>query len=396
MIHRAAGAGIVAEAVTFGPKSYFFGYYDKHQWDITDRYLLGLETNFEDRPPGPGEEARILLIDTHENNKAEAIATTRAWCWQQGCMLQWLPGRADEIIYNDRIGDRFVGVILNIATGKRRLVPRPIYSVSPDGTQALSLNFSRLAVTRPGYGYAGLCDPFADDPHPEEDGVYRMDLRTGDYELLVSLDTLANLDPDPSMEGATHWVNHLLFNPTGERLIFLHRWRNTGPFRTRMYTVGTDGRALHRVPVENASHFIWYSNDRILVWAKTSRFGNAYHVCRDFSDKVEALGLGVLTKDGHITVSPPGGWILTDEYPGASGNRPIILFKPSQAPENGNYGGERIDLGFFPSSSLYKGEIRCDLHPRWNRAGTKICFDSVHEGRRRMYVMDVSSLVLGG
>ena len=313
--------------VTDGPGKYFFGYYDKHQWDPTDRYLLGLEVPFDDRPPGLHDRARILRIDTHAGNRAEVVAETGAWCWQQGCMLQWLPGASDEIIYNDRIGDRYVAVILNLVSGRRRVLPRPVYTVSPDGRTALSLNFSRLAHTRPGYGYNGLPDPWRTDERPDEDGVYRMDLATGEHELVVSIRDLANMSPDPDMEGTPHWVNHLLFNPRGDRFIFLHRWAAGRSFKTRMYTANVDGSDLHRVPVDRASHFIWRDSDHLVVWATTERFGSAYHQCRDRSDELESIGAGVLTKDGHCTFSPDGQWMLTDEYPSAQGDRPLILYR---------------------------------------------------------------------
>jgi len=32
------------------------------------------------------------------------------------------------------------------------------------------------------------------------------------------------------------------------------------------------------------------------------------------------------------------------------------------------------------------------LHPRWNRDGLAVCIDSVHEGERQMYVIDVSQI----
>ncbi len=32
------------------------------------------------------------------------------------------------------------------------------------------------------------------------------------------------------------------------------------------------------------------------------------------------------------------------------------------------------------------GDLRCDLHPCWSRRGNRICFDSMHEGRRAVYV----------
>lgn len=53
-----------AEALTRGPEYNWFGYYDKLHVDPSGRYVLG---------------------------------TTRAWGWQQGCMLQWIPGSTQEL-----------------------------------------------------------------------------------------------------------------------------------------------------------------------------------------------------------------------------------------------------------------------------------------------------------
>ena len=37
-------------------------------------------------------------------------------------------------------------------------------------------------------------------------------------------------------------------------------------------------------------------------------------------------------------------------------------------------------------------DMRCDLHPRWNQNGTKISFDSTHEGFRGVYLVDVEAI----
>lgn len=37
----------------------------------------------------------------------------------------------------------------------------------------------------------------------------------------------------------------------------------------------------------------------------------------------------------------------------------------------------------------YDNDTRCDLHPRWNHAGNKICFDSVFEGHRGLYTVSI-------
>ena len=105
-------------AVTGGPKAHFFGYYEKTPWDATGRYLLALEAEPMMRLPDPDETASILAIDL-TTGAAERVAETRAWNWQQGCMLQWFPPAADrQVVFNDRAGGEFVAVILDVRTGR--------------------------------------------------------------------------------------------------------------------------------------------------------------------------------------------------------------------------------------------------------------------------------------
>lgn len=50
-------------------------------------------------------------------------------------------------------------------------------------------------------------------------------------------------------------------------------------------------------------------------------------------------------------------------------------------------------LGSGYNPGVINGDIRCDLHPRWNRNGTAISFDSIHENHRHVYWMDLSSVI---
>ena len=49
-----------------------------------------------------------------------------------------------------------------------------------------------------------------------------------------------------------------------------------------------------------------------------------------------------------------------------------------------------VKLGQFLSPP-FRGEIRWEMHPGWSRDETRVCFDSIHDGTRQVYVLDVSA-----
>jgi hypothetical protein len=92
--------------VTFGPKHHFFGYFGHVQtipWNKSGRYLLGLQTDFQERMPEPGEAAEIVLLDTQKNYEPRVIDRTRGWNFQQGAMMYWNPEAPEtQFFFNDR------------------------------------------------------------------------------------------------------------------------------------------------------------------------------------------------------------------------------------------------------------------------------------------------------
>ncbi|MCX7805074.1 MAG: hypothetical protein N3A38_07780 [Planctomycetota bacterium] len=381
-----------AEPVTPGPGHWWFGYYDKFPWDVTGRYMLAMRSEFMDRPPRSGDRAEIGTIDLNSGCAWRKLDETGAWNWQQGSMLQWLPDAPDRLIlYNILDGDRYACAIRDVRNGEVRVLPRPVYAVSPDGKLGITLDFARLHRHRPGYGYYVLPDSTLGDPAPANVGIWLVDLRTGESRLIVSIRQLAGFEPDETMTGASHWVNHLQFNADGSRFVFLHRWRNLEKkqHRTRMFTANPDGSELYCLngpPM--TSHFDWRDREYILAWAERPGVGKRYFLFRDRSRDAEIVGDGLFPTDGHCSWSPDRQWILTDTYPDVKDNkRTLILYHLAS--------NTRFDVGRFYSPPELADEIRCDLHPRWSRDGRKVCFDSAHEGTRRMYVMDVSEIIEG-
>lgn len=378
-------------AVTRGPKFHWFGYYDKCPWSADGRLMLAMEVDFMDRPATAEDSIRVGVIDLETGDgQFHALDETRAWCWQQGAMLQWLatdPNRL--IIYNSIEDGRYVSIIRDVHSGETRTIPRPIYAVSPDGTQAVSLNFARTGRCRPGYGYRALPDPTEGVMHPDDDGIWHVDLRTGETKLIVSIDQVVKIAYRRSMENE-NWFNHMQFCTDGSRFLWLHRWYRPGGGRhfTQLLTANPDGSDIYLLADDDMiSHFDWRDERHILAWATHRQVGDKYYLFRDQSPWFETVGDHVLTCDGHCSYSPNPGrrYILTDTYPDARSRRTLILFDTQS--------GQRADLGCWLSPRRYSSEIRCDLHPRWSRDGRQVCFDSLHEGDRQLYVIDIADLV---
>jgi len=383
-------AFVPCKAITQGPKSHWFSYYDKLQFDPSGRYVLGMEVGFDDRAPKDSDAITLGMVDLQNENQWIPFGQSRAWGWQQGCMLQWLPGSSDTVIYNDRQGGRFVCVVQNVFTSESRILPRPVYAVAPNGTMGVSVNFARLNDTRPGYGYTGLKDAAAGKNHPDDDGIFLVNLKTGQSKLIFTLDFIVSFKGDSTMENTKHWINHLLFNPDGSRFIFLHRWVRKLNGRksryTRMLTAAPNGSGLHVVADhEMVSHFIWRDPTHILAWSNEPETGRNFHLYEDRSDRISVIGKDLLTRDGHCTYSPDRKWMLTDTYPDKNRMQTLMLIRLSDS--------KIVKLGRFYLSKRFTGQTRCDLHPRWSRDGNTICIDSLHSGQRQMYLLDVSGIV---
>jgi len=376
--------------LTKGPNYHWFGYYDKLELDPSSRYVLGMEAGFQGRTPSPDDRIRLGMIDLESGDQWKELGTTVAWCWQQGCMLQWLPGSRTEVIYNDRQDDRFVSHILDVHSGKRKTLPGPVYGISPDGAWAVHPDFRRLHDTRPGYGYAGIVDPNQNVKAPDDAGIWRVDFRTGKHDLIIPISKAASIpSPHAEMTGAKHWFNHLLVAPDGKRFIFLHRWQLPGKsgFMTRMFTANPDGTDLYVVdPWGDTSHFIWRDPQSILAWARHPSHGNKFYLYQDKTDNVEVVGPDVMVVNGHCTYLPGNRWILNDTYPDKERLQHPYLYEIAT--------GKRIPLGHFHSPPEYNGELRCDLHPRFSPDGRKVVIDSPHGGNgRQLYLIDISAIV---
>lgn len=383
---------VTIERLTREPGHWFYGYYDLQPFSTDNEYHLTHRVDFEHRLNSPYDTATVGLIRLRDNQFIP-VDETQAWNWQQGSMLRWNPAAPnDEIMYNALYNEGFRTKVVNVRTGAERLYDRPAATVDANGKWALSINFARIWKFRPGYGYPSLPDPFDGDNAPSDDGVFRIDMETGDVKLILSTKDMYELAvPYFKTEEEKNWeyvINHITLNPSGTRFVALLRGR-PGPlagWHTYTITANIDGSDPYVLLDNVASHYHWKDDSHIMFYART--YGDHVWGLYEFTDKThEFVRLdprNTMPYDGHCNYTPDRRLILNDTYP-EDGYRHLYLYDPQKD----------ISVYLLSAMSLTQlscGDIRTDLHPRWSPDGTQISFDSTHEGRRHIYRIRVEDI----
>jgi hypothetical protein len=364
---------------------YYYGYYDNPAFDPGDERHLCNRVSFWDRLPLKDDVCELGIFDI-KTGAWKKLAETSAFNFQQGCMLQWNPRNpAAGIIYNIREGDEYRAVIHNIETGKISTMPKAVANVSRDGKWGLSINMNRVYDFRPGYGYSGVKDPWYDIPQPKDDGIWVINMETGEEKFILSYEEMGGLFSINPSEKLV--INHITFSPDNNRLLFLLRNfpGEKKQWATGMGTIDREGKNFHLMnPMSMASHYYWRDERHLLVWARVSGV-DGMHLFTDMSGESIHLAPGFFTKDIHCIYSPDKKYILGDGYPDNEDFRPIYLYNT----ETGK-GGMILRARSNPAAIW---DIRSDLHNRWSRSGRKISFDSVHEGFRGLYLADLTEIL---
>ncbi len=365
---------------------YFFGYYDLQPFSGNGMMHLVHKAPFWQRLQIKGDVCEIGILT---DGKYRRITETLAWNFQQGAMLQWDPTASnDRIIYNDIIDLGFVGKVLDINSGDERLLERPVANVSRDGKYALSINFARMYDFRPGYGYAYFEDEFKNVNHPENDGVFVIDMASGKASLVLSLDEIWKMSGKYFDRDRKLVINHITFSPDASKFVLLVRnFPDPGaPHRTCVIVADRDGKNA-RILCDYCyfSHYWWNDNNTITAFCDGNGlpFGDeitnyVYDLVGDKSRKLS--GRYFKDEDNHMSDEKTCRFMLNDTYPDSARIQKLCVYDKDT--------DENIFLAGFYSPEFPIIDIRCDLHPRWSRDGKAITFDSTHEGFRGVYSFD--------
>ena len=385
----------VSEAIQLidnGKEHLYASYYGINSFSANQKYATVLETDIKYRLPTEEDPATLGLVDL-ETKEFIPLTTTHAWNFQQGCMAHWLATSPDSlIIYNDLRNGKFVSIIMNIYTKKEiKIIPYPISAVSSNGKEAISINFSRLRITRSGYGYGGEGqDKKADTQFPKDDGLFLINLETGEAKLIVSIAEIKKMVPDIPEEGIEYF-NHTLISRGGSKIFWLARAvpnRNTTAF-----TVNVDGTNLQRCFPDGwgGSHFDWLNDNDLMIHAKYKAEQNSHILFTVGEENYKRLGDGLLDYDGHGTFSPDGKWMVTDGHYSPSGLNEQKIYLLNMKSQAAICLGRFVEPEEFTQTGTHgssRGRFwRCDIHCRWSPNGDLIGFNSTRTGSRQVYIL---------
>lgn len=406
----------------------FFGYYDKCPWSLDGSRVITGMTSVSGRLPAADELLEVGYLDSGDDASFQSIGETSTWNFQQGAMAQWLSlGGEEFILFNVRDNDRARAIWVDAAGRQRGSLEHAVYALSPDGRLAASIDYGRLHRLRPGYGYASARSQYTEVAAPAGDGMVLVEMASGAARLAVSYAELAEQVAPRGLD-ASHWIDHIEFGPDGRSLVFLHRWlaSDGGPLTRLMGFDIETGALVCLLDCGSAGHGVWLDESHYGIWGRKGTLAAKARATSSSNSGMLRVAVGLARRlippalkgrihqesflvlgsgkesgstalaqiphgqrSGHPSLRPGGDWVVSDTLPDAKGGR--LLFLASLD------GCAFIPLAtFVHDPATANSSFRCDLHPRWDRNGLAVCIDSLHEGVRGMYEIDVPDELLQG
>jgi len=385
---------------------FIHNFFDVRPWSPSERLLACLKLPFQDRTPGPEDEAVVCVIDL-EKSEILNIAPTKGWGLQVGAHICW--GPTDELLYfNDKDGSDVFAVEYNLKTGISRRLSGPVYQIATDGSALYGPSLALINHSQNGYG--ATIDPgFNCAPAlgaSDAEGLWRTDVKHNARGLLFSLRQAYELLPDKhSFEGGRFIFFHTKLNRQNNRIMQVVRciFDDGRPENRFIVTMDMDGNdARIALPFElwlpQSHHPEWHPDGEHILMnlnLNVMRFSLFNYDGTDLRILCPSIRGG-----GHPSFSLDGRYILTDAYTSETwfvrdNKVPIRLVDVRNESESA--------ICYVPTfvqaehkDSIWKNgnpnELRCDPHPVWNQRCTKVCFNAAPGARRQVLVADVADL----
>lgn len=344
----------------------FFGYYDITPF--RNQYVLYLQKK-------SNSKTIDIVLDSLTGDEKKVIGATNAWNWQQGCRLRWFPVMENVISYNICENGEYKNRIYNIDKKEDFVINWPLYDISHDGSMGVTLDFERLGILRPGYGYTcngknlqELGQPF----------IELIDLRNNYSIHKLCGEEISRLVPG-SAKADEHYINHLSFSPDGKKFLFF--WIDIFGEYHKASLLVYDIVEGTTIPLETdlkVSHYVWENSENIICTAYDVSYNCVYYRYNILSKSKEVITNEVLNCDGHPSMCNLDT-ILTDTYPDVNWFQHLRFVNITN--------NEHEELMSIFSIPIVRGERRTDLHPRFNEDKSLVSIDANVEGNRNMYVI---------
>lgn len=412
------------------------GYYNYSFLSDDGTKLLSNRCSFDGRAIEPGDTVEVGYYDI-PSGQWHGLDVSDSFNWPQATMLQWAPGTDNkEVIFNLSKDGHLISRIINIETGEKRDLCYPVYGMTPDGKQSITLNLERSYWT-PAYHYQSVANEACNVDILEGDGIFSLDLATDTLKQIVSLEDVLKLKPEDNFLQGKHWLEHIMVSPSGNRFVFLHRYMYGGKGRrTRMLIADIDGSNLQVIDGWQKyawSHFGWKGDDAFVMYAREQKqLAKSYNgssasknaskslktrfvvalrtvyrktvsklIPSNFKSKMlnkmgyqlyerDAQGQFVLKKtystgplsiDGHPSFTPDGRYMITDTYADDKKYRHLLVLDTET--------DKLTELGKF-YSPFWGTPASCDLHPKLSKDANRVVIDTACYGIHRMMVFDLA------
>lgn len=422
------------------PAGSWFGYYNYDVLSHDQTKMLSNRTSNDAVKVEKGMTIEVGYYDlkTREYHK---VGVSDSYNWQQGAMLQWMPGdgNEDKVIFNTSDGKHNIAKIVDINTLEERIINWSIYGLTPDGKKSITLNFERSHWCR-AYHYESVANENYDVRVAEDDGIFEIDLEKNLRKRIVSIQDVINIDKEEYFDSARHWLEHIMVSPSGRRFCFLHRFTigSLDDYETRLFIADIDGKNLQIIDGwrDNYwSHFGWNGDDEFTIYGYKSnkhrqvldclknninlhnekKFGNLslrscakivfhsfplffqnliirkikgqlssyqYYIKKgSFFKFTDMLDNQLFEIDGHPSFTKNGYYMITDTYPDYRCYRRLIIYN--------SISKKGIVVGKL-KAGLYNKPGTCDLHPKLCRNNEYLVVDTAYDGRHHMIMFRIN------
>lgn len=259
--------------------------------------------------------------------------------------------------------------------------------VAQRGGRFLAINYGRMARLRPVTGYRAAFDWTTGIAHPQDDGIFVVDVASGKKLLLVSFHQLAQAlrQGEPGAEIPPLFINHTLWNREDDRIFFFVRggWNSRSRKINQPFTIWPDGTHLTPLKQHIGGHPEWDWEYRMIESIDERQI--IYDTERQRI--VGQLGTPQIfpKPEGDIALSPDGKWFVNGYKVGHEKKNYFVIYRRSNGVHVRSPG---FDIGRWAS-----GDLHLDPSPCWNRDSTLLLVPglSSSDGTRQLFLIEIHS-----